>query len=49
MNEDVKNEELLYVVIPTTIYKKELKKYKKQPKKFEKNRKDCTNFDRKRH
>lgn len=36
MNEDVKNEELLYVVIPTTIYKKELKKYKKQPKKFEK-------------
>lgn len=36
MNEDVKNEELLYVVIPTTIYKKELKKYKKQPKKIEK-------------
>ena len=35
MNEDVEKE-ALYVVFPSTTYKKELKKYKKQPQKLEK-------------
>ena len=36
MNEDDESQEFLYTIIPTSIYKKELKKYKKQPKKFDK-------------
>ena len=36
MNEDDKSQEFLYTIIPTSIYKKELKKYKKQPKRFDK-------------
>ena len=36
MNEDDESQEFLYTIIPTSIYKEELKKYKKQPKKFDK-------------
>ena len=36
MNEETEKQDALYTVIPTTIFKKEIKKYKKQPKKFEK-------------
>ncbi len=36
VNEDDESQEFLYTIIPTSIYKKELKKYKKQPKKFDK-------------
>lgn len=36
MNEDDESQEFLYTIIPTSIYKKELKKYKKQPKRFDK-------------
>ena len=36
MNEDDESQEFLYTIIPTSIYKKDLKKYKKQPKKFDK-------------
>ena len=48
MNEDDESQECLYTIIPTSIYKKELKKYKKQPKKFDKIREDSTNLNGKR-
>jgi hypothetical protein len=48
MNEDDESQEFLYTIIPTSIYKKELKKYKKQPKKFDKIREDSTNLNGKR-
>ena len=34
MNDEIEDKEALYTVIPTTLYKKELKKYLKQPKKI---------------
>ena len=36
MNDELEDKEALYTVIPTTLYKKELKKYLKQPKKLDK-------------
>ena len=36
MNDEIEDKEALYTVIPTTLYKKELKKYLKQPKKIDK-------------
>jgi len=36
MNDEIEDNEALYTVIPTTLYKKELKKYLKQPKKLDK-------------
>ena len=39
MNDEIEDKEALYTVIPTTLYKKELKKYLKQPKKLDKREK----------
>ena len=36
MNDEIEDKKALYTVIPTTLYKKELKKYLKQPKKIDK-------------